>query len=167
MLPVNTALVYEAFLLCVYILIEIYFTHCKVYPFKVYTVQVGFSIVTELHNHHHNPILECFHYPQKVPCACWQAIPIPTHSPKQLPICSLSLEFCLFWKCMHIRSQSYSPWPSVSSFFTQQHHRKVTHVTDVWAPPSFLSYCLDLPQRVLALTRRWTFGLFPVWGNDE
>lgn len=43
---------------------------------KIYK-SVGFSIFTDLCNHHHYPVSEYFHYPQKKFHTHWQSLPIP------------------------------------------------------------------------------------------
>lgn len=37
-----------------------------------------FSNATELCIYHHKPVLEHFHHPNKIPCAYFQLIPMPT-----------------------------------------------------------------------------------------
>ena len=76
MLPINTLLVCEVLLsvfvyVCVRVCVSLltYNSHTiKSMHLSVHS-SVVFSVVTELYNHHLNPILEHFHYDKKKPYA--------------------------------------------------------------------------------------------------
>lgn len=58
-------------------------------PFFMHVIQWLLSKLTELRNHHHNPIFEHYHLPNKTPHVCLQLISIPTSSPR-LSACNVS-----------------------------------------------------------------------------
>jgi hypothetical protein len=54
----------------------------------------------KLYNHHHNPVLDYFSYPNKIPVAYLQLILVPTRRPKYLQINLLDIQICFYFSLL-------------------------------------------------------------------